>query len=63
MIGASYFFMTLAGTISTALCGYLANVFQASANPIVYGKILAGVCCTANVLSIPFFYLAGKAYK
>ena len=33
--------MTMAGTLSTAVCGYLAMKYNANLNPAVYGKILS----------------------
>ena len=63
MIGAFFFLTTVAGTLATALCGYLSNVFQANADPRMYGYILASITCFCNVASIPFFYMAGRAYK
>ena len=62
MVSAQLFCMTLAGTLSTFISGALATYFNAAANPIVYGKILAFMTCVAEFLSIPFFWLAGKAY-
>lgn len=37
LISAVMFFFTISGTLSTAFCGYLSNVLNASANPAMYG--------------------------
>jgi hypothetical protein len=55
--------MTLSGTLATAICGYLANIFKANQNPIMYGRILAGVNLFSYLGSIPCFWLAGYYYK
>lgn len=52
----------MAGTLSTAVIGYLAMVYNAKLNPAVYGKILVGVQFIAVAGSVPFYWLAGKAY-
>jgi hypothetical protein len=54
--------MTLSGTLATAICGYLANIFKANQNPIIYGRILAGVNIFSYLGSIPCFWLAGYYY-
>jgi MFS-type transporter involved in bile tolerance (Atg22 family) len=62
MVSAQLFFMTAAGTLATVICGWLSNYFGAPSNPIMYGRILACMTTFAELLSIPFFWLAGKAY-
>ena len=54
--------MTAAGTVATAICGWLSTALGAPSNPIMYGRILAGMTTAAELLSIPFFWFAGKAY-
>ena len=62
MISSQLFFMTLCGTMGTATSGFLATYFNAAANPIIFGRILAGMTVFAELMSIPFFWLAGNAY-
>ena len=52
----------MAGTLSTAVIGYLAMKYNAQINPAVYGKILCVVQFIAFAGSVPFYWLAGKAY-
>ena len=63
MVTSWYFYMTMSGTLSTAICGYVAGAFQASVYPQVYGWILAVALTLSCATSIPFFYKAEKAYK
>ena len=63
MISANTFYMTMTGTVGTLVCGYISNYLNASANPVMLGKLLAVVTTTSSLLSIPFFWLAGKHYK
>lgn len=62
MVSAQLFYMTAAGTFATAICGWLSTALGAPSNPVMYGRILAGMTTAAELLSIPFFWLAGKAY-
>lgn len=51
------------GTLSTYICGNLANYFGAVANPIIYGRLVGGAQAISLVFSVPFFWLAGRAYE
>ena len=53
----------MTGTAATVLFGYLANLFGAAQNPLVYGKLLMVIQSIAYAGMIPFFWKAGKAYK
>ena len=56
------FCASISGVISTALVGQLQSIFNASANPRIYGYILSAVIGVAHLSSLPFVYKAGKAY-
>jgi len=62
-VSAFLFCTTIAGTISTALLGYLENAYNAKENPSAYGYILCVFICFSYGGSIPFFFLAGKSYE
>ena len=62
-IAAFYFYTTMTGTAGTVLFGYLANLFGAAQNPLVFGKLLIAIQTFAYAGMIPFFWKAGKAYK
>lgn len=62
MISANTFYMTISGTIGTAVCGYISNALNATADPIMLGKILAVITTSSSLMAIPFFWLAGKHY-
>ena len=59
MVSAFLFYCTVAGTASTAICGFLSHYFNTAANPMVLGKILAFVSAIQYVGSIPFFIKSG----
>ena len=63
MISANTFYMTIAGTVGTALCGIISNGLNASANPYMFGRILAVITTASSLASIPFYWLAGKYFK
>ena len=62
-VSAYQFYTILAGCAATLIIGYLVNLLNASANPVMIGRILAGVCTTAYVGSITSWHFAGKAFK
>jgi hypothetical protein len=53
----------MTGTAFTMLFGYLANIFGAAGNPLVYGKLLIAIQSIAYAGMVPFFWMAGNAYK
>jgi hypothetical protein len=53
----------MAGTLLTMILGYLANIFGAADNPIVFGQLLMVIQSVAFLGMIPLFGLAGKAYE
>ena len=42
LIASNLFYMTMMGTLSTFICGYLANVMGAAQNPLIFGKLVGG---------------------
>lgn len=62
LIATHMFYTTMMGTLSTFICGSLANFLGAAANPIIYGRIVGGAQALSLMVSIPFFWLAGRAY-
>jgi hypothetical protein len=63
MVSAFLFYCTVAGTASTAVCGFLSHYFNTQANPMALGKILACVSAFQYVGSIPFFIKSGQEYS
>ena len=57
------FCVTIAETISTALLGWLLKYFDAQSHKEMYGYILCAFVTFSYIGSVPFFYLAGRAYK
>lgn len=58
-VSAFLFFATIAGTISTYLCGLLQIQYEAKDHPERYGYILCAFVVFSYGGSIPFFILAG----
>ena len=63
MVSAFLFYCTVAGTISTAVCGSLSHYLNVAGNPMMLGKILALVSVVQYVGSIPFFIKSGTEYS
>ena len=57
------FYLTGVGCFSTVLLNLLANIFNATANPSVYGKLIFLFSIIGYAGSIPSFWRAGKEYK
>lgn len=62
IVSAYLFFLTVAGCSSSVLIGYLANMFNAAANPHIFGKLVFAGSTFGYLGAIPCFWMAGKAY-
>lgn len=62
-VSAYLFFTTLAGTLSTFLCGQFAETWKFKENPSYYGYTLCAMVFFSYLGSVPFFILAGNSYK
>lgn len=63
IVSVYLFFTTLMGCLATTFLGALSNFFNASANPLVYGKLVLGCSMVGYAIAIPCFYLAGRSYE
>lgn len=63
IISGHMFYQTVAATVCPIMFSKIATTLGASANPILYGKILAGFALFGYWGSIPFWWLAGRSYK
>lgn len=57
------FFTAIASTFTPILFGKIAKSLGASANPAIYGYLIAAFGIVGYWGSIPFWYLAGKSYE
>ena len=62
-VSAYLFFTTISGTISTILLGQFSETFDVTQYPERYGYILCAFVFFSYLGSVPFFFLAGNAYK
>lgn len=53
---------TTAQTLAPFVFNLLANTFQASNNPVIFGRLISFMTFTGLVGSIPVWLLAGRAY-
>ena len=61
-VSAFLFFSTLGGTLATAVAQPLFNHYDVEDNPGRSGRILCVLVLISYLGSLPFFFLAGKAY-
>lgn len=63
VIGAYFFCITLAQTISPLIFGLIANAVGCLTNPILYGPLITSFVFLSYLGSVPFWLKAGKAYS
>jgi len=61
-VSAYFFCVSMSGTISTLLLGFLQHYFNAEQNTHLYGYILCAFIVFAYATSLPFFFTAGRCY-
>ena len=54
---------TLGGLVFDTMLGMLQVSLGATSNPTLYGLTLAGSISISYLASLPFYFLAGRAYK
>ena len=63
IISAHMFYQTIASTACPIMFSLLSTYLGAASNPGVYGTMITIFSCLGYWGSIPFWYLAGRAYK
>jgi len=63
VVSVYFFCITLAQTLSPVIFGQIANSMGCLANPKLYGPLITTFVFLSYLGSIPFWWLAGKAYK
>mmetsp|Transcript_3752 Transcript_3752/g.6401 ORF Transcript_3752/g.6401 Transcript_3752/m.6401 type:complete len:120 (-) Transcript_3752:87-446(-) len=61
-INSYLLFATLCGALSTFLLDRINYHFDTDNNPQIFGDALAGLLLFSYLGSVPFFWLAGRAY-
>ena len=62
VVSALVFSFIMAGTLGSALLGWLEDYYNAENNNKLYGYLLCAIVAISYAVSIPFFWLAGKHY-
>ena len=62
MIGAYNMYTSFAQTASPIIFGYLAALYNAKANPAMYGRLIIAFVLSGYLPSALLYWIAGKKY-
>ena len=62
ILGAYNLYTSLATTLSPIIFGYLATLYNAKTNPMVYGRLLIAFVLSGYLPAAFFYRIAGKKY-
>lgn len=62
VVGAYNMYTSLTATLSPIVFGYLATLYNAKANPLMYGRLLIGFVLGGYLPSACLYWIAGKKY-